>query len=46
MGESNPATFKGGDSGLLDYDVLIIGAGLSGVYSLASMQQLGLPVHA
>jgi cation diffusion facilitator CzcD-associated flavoprotein CzcO len=26
----------------LDYDVLIIGAGLSGIYSLHQMRQLGL----
>ncbi|KAL3485052.1 FAD/NAD(P)-binding domain-containing protein [Aspergillus germanicus] len=42
MGESNPTTFNGDTSESLDYDVLIIGAGLSGIYSLASMQQLGL----
>jgi cation diffusion facilitator CzcD-associated flavoprotein CzcO len=26
----------------LDYDVLIIGAGLSGIYSLIRMRQMGL----
>jgi cation diffusion facilitator CzcD-associated flavoprotein CzcO len=26
----------------LDYDVLIIGAGLSGIYSLYKMRQIGL----
>jgi cation diffusion facilitator CzcD-associated flavoprotein CzcO len=28
----------------LDYDVLIVGAGLSGIYSLHRMRQLGLRV--
>ncbi|KAJ0423082.1 hypothetical protein BJY00DRAFT_322205 [Aspergillus carlsbadensis] len=42
MGQSNPTIVNGDDSGSLDYDVLIIGAGLSGIYSLASMQRLGL----
>lgn len=28
----------------LDYDVLIVGGGLSGIYSLHRMQQLGLRV--
>jgi cation diffusion facilitator CzcD-associated flavoprotein CzcO len=42
MDEPNPATFNRDDSESLDYDMLIIGAGLSGIYSLASMQQLGL----
>lgn len=32
-----------GDTSLqLDYDVLIIGAGLSGIYALYRMRQLGL----
>jgi cation diffusion facilitator CzcD-associated flavoprotein CzcO len=42
MGEPKPATFNRDDSESLDYDMLIIGAGLTGIYSLASMQQLGL----
>jgi cation diffusion facilitator CzcD-associated flavoprotein CzcO len=29
----------------LDYDVLIVGAGLSGIYSLHRMRQLGLRVR-
>jgi cation diffusion facilitator CzcD-associated flavoprotein CzcO len=31
-------------NGFLDYDVLIIGAGLSGIYSLHQMRALGLRV--
>ncbi|KAJ6006660.1 hypothetical protein N7451_004604 [Penicillium sp. IBT 35674x] len=43
MGEANPPNRPPGRplTGL-DYDVLIIGAGLSGIYSLISMRQLGL----
>ncbi|KAL4866559.1 hypothetical protein BDV12DRAFT_187328 [Aspergillus spectabilis] len=43
MGDLNPSfdtSPQGTDS--LDYDVLIIGGGLAGVYSLISMQKLGL----
>lgn len=29
----------------LDYDVLIVGAGLSGIYSLQTMRQMGLRVR-
>jgi ribulose 1,5-bisphosphate synthetase/thiazole synthase len=35
--------FSAGNSDL-DYDVLIVGAGLSGIYSLYRMRQLGLRV--
>ena len=31
-----------GEPSKLDYDVLIIGAGLSGIYSLYRMRELGL----
>lgn len=30
----------------LDYDVLVIGAGLSGIYSLHHLRELGLRVKA
>ena len=36
--------FGAGDEHL-DYDVLIVGAGLSGIYSLHRMRQLGLRVR-
>ncbi|PSR80538.1 phenylacetone monooxygenase [Coniella lustricola] len=41
-GESHPKRTPGNDG--LDYDVLIVGAGLSGIYSLLRMRQLGLRV--
>ncbi|KAL3465635.1 hypothetical protein BJX64DRAFT_296940 [Aspergillus heterothallicus] len=43
MGELNTSTDTSPDGAhSLDYDVLIIGSGLSGIYSLISMKQLGL----
>src|SRR5271169_1216250 len=42
-GEPTPAAFFAHN---LDYDVIIIGAGLSGVYSLIKMRELGLRARA
>lgn len=39
-GDSYPNSIPGNNG--LDYDVLIVGAGLSGIYSLLRMRQLGL----
>jgi cation diffusion facilitator CzcD-associated flavoprotein CzcO len=41
---ANHAGFEASDSNL-DYDVLIVGAGLSGIYSLYRMRKLGLRVR-
>lgn len=40
-GDSSPCNFQDANRDL-DYDVLIIGAGMSGIYSLHRMRQLGL----
>lgn len=37
---------KSDQSNSLDYDVLVIGAGLSGIFTLYRMQELGLRVRA
>ena len=41
MGSIEVPSFQEGNLGL-DYDVVVIGAGLSGMYSLVKMRELGL----
>lgn len=42
MSESSKAQLFQESNAGLDYDVLIVGAGLSGIFSLYKMRQLGL----
>lgn len=43
-GEGETSNVNNGLDDGLDYDVLIVGGGLSGIYSLHRMQELGIRV--
>lgn len=45
MGDAGESIAPTGPNEALDYDVLVVGAGLSGIYAVYRMRELGLRVR-